>query len=372
LRWTGPRFLRVLMAAVMAAIALASPSFAQPAADKAAKLIESAGQHHEKDEWKAAIGDATEALKLEPSSALAYTIRGDARTQIKDYKGAIADLTEAMRLDPTSRVIYINRGAAYRDSGQTDLALDDLDAAIRLSPDWEVGYRLKAELLIDAKRYGDAIPNLGKLIELQPERVYLLRDRAEAYAAMGDAEHAFADYDEAIRRSPNDSRFLRGRGLLHHSRGENDAALADLTAAVEAAPAAKDNWLARAKIYRAMGNASAAEADEQRAHNVPKNWPDAPEFFLLVALGLLLNPIGALPGIIGALIFRDWMKSLAAAVVLSLMVDFLLAENAFEDWGMLALAGMNALVAVVWWAIVRKLRPLWRGRRPTAPPPAPS
>jgi hypothetical protein len=159
---------------------------------------------------------------------------------------------------------------------------------------------------------------------------------------------------------------------LHHSRGENDAALADLTAAVEAAPASKDNWLARAKVHRAMGNASAAQADEQRAGNVPKNWPDAPEFFLLVVLGLLLNPTTAVPGIAGALIFRNCMASLAAVVALSLLVDGLLAEDVFEDWGMLAFTGMNVAVAVVWWVIVRKLRSLWRGRPATAPPPAPS
>src|SRR3954469_17332920 len=72
------RSLCVVLALLAAAFAFASASFAQTAPDPAAKLIEQAGQHHDKREWKAAIGDATEALKLAPNSADAYTIRGDA------------------------------------------------------------------------------------------------------------------------------------------------------------------------------------------------------------------------------------------------------------------------------------------------------
>jgi hypothetical protein len=47
----------------------------------------------------------------------------------------------------------------------------------------------------------------------------------------------------------------------------------------------------RAEVYRATGNISAAAADEERARNVPTDRPDRPEFMLLVAIRLMLNPI---------------------------------------------------------------------------------
>jgi tetratricopeptide (TPR) repeat protein len=130
---------------------------------------------------------------------------------------------------------------------------------------------------------------LTKRSELLPRHVYILAERASAYRAMGDFEHAFADYAEAIKRSPNDARFRQARARLYLERGDDASALADLTAAIEVAPAARDLYTDRARIYRSHGDVAAAEADENRARNVPRNWPDPGEFMLFLALGLLLS-----------------------------------------------------------------------------------
>jgi len=86
----------------------------------------------------------------------------------------------------------------------------------------------------------------------------------------------------------------------------------------------------------------------------------------------MLNPITALPGIAGALVFKNWMKSLAATVALSLVIHLLMSGDPFEDWGMLAFGAMNLAVTLIWWAIVRWIASRWRRRRTTEPPAVPS
>jgi hypothetical protein len=80
---------------------------------------------------------------------------------------------------------------------------------------------------------------------------------------------------------------------------------ADLTTAIEVAPNARDLYVDRARIHRTLGDMAAAEADEQRARNVARNWPDPGEFilFLLLPYVLLLT--------LGVLIWlgiRRWRK----------------------------------------------------------------
>ena len=120
----------------------ATPEREKAGSAKANELTARAEQHHSKREWKAAVADATEALKIDSRSARAYNVRGDALTQLRQFERAIADLTEAIRLDPQMDVAYINRGAAYEQSGRDDLALADYDTATKLYPDWEIGHRV--------------------------------------------------------------------------------------------------------------------------------------------------------------------------------------------------------------------------------------
>jgi tetratricopeptide (TPR) repeat protein len=364
----------MVLAGAFSGLCQTSPDNAGAVAD----LIARAGQHHEHSEWKAAVADATAALKIDPNSAQAYNIRGDALAQLREFDRAIADLTQAIQLDPQMRVAYINRGAAYEGGGRDDLALADYETATTRYPDWEVGHRLRYEILLKHGRYSEAIPSLTKRSEILPQHVYILMERAEAYRAMNDFEHALADYSEAIKRSPKDGRFWHGRAKLYLARGDKASALSDLNAAIEVAPNAPDLYIDRAKIYRARGDLAAAQADETRARNVPKNWPDPAEFMLFVALGLLLGWPKMILCPLAAIFIRPRVVSMAAAFAVGAV------EAAWPMWttiislddlgaaaaiiGLFALSGLGGLF---WWGIARAASSRFRRRPPAAgSPPA--
>ena len=60
----------------------------------------------EKKEFDKAINDYNEAIRLDPTLALARFVRGDVWSAKKEYDKAIDDYTEAVRLDPKYALAY--------------------------------------------------------------------------------------------------------------------------------------------------------------------------------------------------------------------------------------------------------------------------
>jgi len=95
-----------------------------------------------------AITDYTEAIRLNPQTARAYYLRGNANLYYKgDRERAITDYTEAIRLSPKYAEAYYNRGNAYRYyKGDRDRALTDYTEAIRLNPKYAEAYYYRGTL----------------------------------------------------------------------------------------------------------------------------------------------------------------------------------------------------------------------------------
>jgi tetratricopeptide (TPR) repeat protein len=81
-----------------------------------------------KDDYDKAIADYSQAIRLDPKNALAYSHRGWAHHGKREYDKAIADYTEAIRLDTESHFaanIYSFRAGAYRAWGKEAEAVSD-------------------------------------------------------------------------------------------------------------------------------------------------------------------------------------------------------------------------------------------------------
>ena len=70
---------------------------------------------HEQADYKGAIADFDEAIRLKPDFAIAYAVRGVAHQHMEQYLAAIADYDEAIRLRlGLCTMVYSNRGLAER------------------------------------------------------------------------------------------------------------------------------------------------------------------------------------------------------------------------------------------------------------------
>ncbi len=148
---------------------------------------------------RAAIAAFTEAIALDPAYADAYSRRGRAHTDLKEYPRALEDINRALHLDPGLGRAYIARAKTYVDMGENRRAIEDASEAIRLLPE---------------------MPN-----------AYTIRGRA--LNAMGEYQQALIDYDQAVRLSPRFPVAYAGRAGVRRNLGDRSGAREDATRACE-------------------------------------------------------------------------------------------------------------------------------------------
>jgi tetratricopeptide (TPR) repeat protein len=79
-----------------------------------------------------AIADYSDAIRLDPEDAIAYSNRGDVYRSIHDCDRALADYNEAIRLDPRDAAAYNGRGVVYECKNDPARATADYNEAQRL------------------------------------------------------------------------------------------------------------------------------------------------------------------------------------------------------------------------------------------------
>ena len=65
-------------------------------------------EKYDLEDFKGALSDYTEAIKINPKDGDAYYGRGYAREMLKDFKGALSDYTEAIKINPKDAELYMD------------------------------------------------------------------------------------------------------------------------------------------------------------------------------------------------------------------------------------------------------------------------
>lgn len=141
---------------------LAVPGIAAPGLARADGLaLAKAGyQAQQQGQWDEAIrlyGAALEAGDLDPKGQLLVTgLRGNALGIRGRYDEAIEAFDTAIRLDPSSPLAYVGRAMVHLQKGEGDLAIADDEAAIKLAPEDGFAHANRALALFYAGRFADA------------------------------------------------------------------------------------------------------------------------------------------------------------------------------------------------------------------------
>lgn len=201
------------------------------------KEARAAGQ---RGEYESAIHLATRAIesdKLSPEyRAIAFSIRGKAWSQKKDYDRAIADFTNALRLNPRYVYAFYNRAVAWQHKGDFDRAIADFTQAIRLKPKIPRLFYDRGIVWYLKRDFDRAIADFTQAIRLNPRDADAFDSRAIAWQYKGDLDHAIADYTEAIRLKPKVARLFFGRGNAWSQKQNYQQAVADYTQAIRLEP----------------------------------------------------------------------------------------------------------------------------------------
>ncbi|CEH12632.1 TPR repeat-containing protein [Ceraceosorus bombacis] len=86
----------------------------------------------------------------------------------KDFGAAIAAYTQAIQLNPNSAVYFSNRSAAYSQLGQHDKSIEDAKEASRVDPKFAKAYSRLGHALFSTSKFQEAAEAYTKGLELDP------------------------------------------------------------------------------------------------------------------------------------------------------------------------------------------------------------
>jgi tetratricopeptide (TPR) repeat protein len=146
---------------------------------------------------RAAITAFSEAIRLDPEYAEAYSRRGRAHTDLKEYPRALEDIDRALAMDPGIKLAYAARAKTRLEMGDNPGAARDASEAIRRLPDLPNGYSIRGGALARLGEYQKAIADYDQAIALGPKFAIAYAGRAGAKFNLGDRRGAREDTTRA-------------------------------------------------------------------------------------------------------------------------------------------------------------------------------
>lgn len=157
----------------------------------------------DRDEDEAALADYSEATRLDPESALAFSGKGQAELALDDYEAARISLERAIALNPESYWEYNRLAYTMNYLGDEARALELLTEALDRDPESYSSLSLRATLHARAERYEDAITDATAGIALRPRDAFLYSLRGYAHEQLGQPDAAIGDYRVANLLEPD-------------------------------------------------------------------------------------------------------------------------------------------------------------------------
>jgi TolB-like protein/predicted Zn-dependent protease len=141
-----------------------------------------------------ALEHARQALDRQPDLADAHVAMGYAQyAGADDYNAALGDFTEALRLRPHDPDILLASAFALRRMGRLPAAIDELQEAVSRDPRSSYAFESLGETLLMAHRYDEAEAALQRARSIDPGNTVALEQLAsKAVLAQGDVSRALA------------------------------------------------------------------------------------------------------------------------------------------------------------------------------------
>ena len=206
-------------------------------------------------------GDAAQA----PANAEGFRRRGAAFAARADYRSAIADFDQAIRLEPGNSQNYDQRAVARWRDHQTALAMSDFDASLTIKPDDIAAMMGRGALRLADNDEAGASADFDAVTRLAPGDASLGLRIAQSYVYSGHFAQAVQRFDRWIAQNPKDDRLpaaLNGRCWSRAVMNQGlDLALADCNAALRAGSRNSEFLASRAMVWLRLRQLDKSIAD---------------------------------------------------------------------------------------------------------------
>jgi tetratricopeptide (TPR) repeat protein len=129
--------------------------------------------------------------------AALLTYRGNAYLHQDNYRRAMNDYNDALRLEPRIPMAYCGRGFIYSANDHNELAVKEYDAAIRLVPKYLAAYDDRGHAYRKIRQFSNAIADFNTAIRLDPTDPAAYVELATVYYLKGEIEKVAAHLQQA-------------------------------------------------------------------------------------------------------------------------------------------------------------------------------
>jgi tetratricopeptide (TPR) repeat protein len=266
-----------------ASLAKARRLFAAGSYDQARLLLESSIKAHTQDpeahlllgqiytiegRRADAIHELTRGIEIEPASAAAYNMLGNALNHFAEFDNARKAFEQAIVLDPKLPQAHINLAMSLAQGGDIPGAVEQLEITIRLqptAPTAATAHTLLAKVYED-KDNQKAIDNLTAAVKIEPRNLEAWLALGKIQSAMSNEPAALSAFQHAVVCDPHDSEAQYELGSEYLAEGDAKQAVVHLQLARKWMPKPSMGLLYKLdRALRKEGDAVQAEQVRKQA-----------------------------------------------------------------------------------------------------------
>lgn len=162
-----------------------------------------------------ALSAYTKALRLVPTSVIAWNGKGHAHYELQQYEKALAAFEEALRLDPHAVGAWDGKGNVLWKLERSEEALVAYEAVSRLDSHNVAAYLNTGKVLTHLKRYSKALDAYEKALALKPDDGFIWQNKGTVLYHLRRYEESLATSEEALRLNQE---LPRARQNVHLAR----------------------------------------------------------------------------------------------------------------------------------------------------------
>ena len=166
-------------------------------------------------------------LTLNPDSAEADMVAGEALDQLKDNAGALAMFRAAVKADPKQPDAHFGLGYLLWTQKQYPEAIQEFQAELVNNPNHVQAVLYMADAHLQMNEYDEAVPLLQTVAKNDPSLVLAHLDLGIIFSDTGRNDEALAQFKIVEAKTPNDVNVHWRLARLYRTMGKKDEAKAE-------------------------------------------------------------------------------------------------------------------------------------------------
>jgi len=244
-----------------------SPVNMNPDQKKAREFVISGSKKAKDGDQIGAIEDFTQSLNLF-KNPMTYLKRGSSELLKQDYRSALNDMNEALKMNPNLNKAYLGRGICRYELKDFKTAEEDFKAYTDKDKNTPMAYNYIAGCRFMQNDFKGALENyemVAKLDSSYPD-VYTNRGMMKHY--LKDLKGAVEDYNKALSVNPENVTAYNNRGGARLIQGDPRGALEDFNKAIALKDDYADAYVNRGKAKFKLDDKTGACEDWRKAYSL--------------------------------------------------------------------------------------------------------